>query len=145
MGPRPHAVSDRMGRLAGIADLGQALSDQSVELVEACAWPAVVDRAPVHAQKARTKLLVGGCEVAGAEVLRVVAPVAVGADPDLEQRRLVLLHRPVAGRREGPDAFARPHEREAQREIDLALPAGALAVDEAVPQRSGLALLHPGT
>ena len=52
----------------------------------------------------------------------MVAPVAVGADPDLEQRRLVLLHRPVAGRGEGLDAGARPDEREAERELDLCPP-----------------------
>ena len=50
----------------------------------------------------------------------MVAPVAVGADPDLEQRRLVLLDRQVAGRRERLDPGPRPDEREAERELDLA-------------------------
>ena len=44
----------------------------------------------------------------------MVAPVAVGADPDLEQRRLVLLHRQVAGRGERLDPRPRPDEREAE-------------------------------
>ena len=72
----------------------------------------------------------------------MVAPVAVGADPDLEQRRLVRLHRPVARGRERADAGAGPDEREAVRELDLALPARAAAVHEAVPERAGLALGH---
>ena len=61
-------------------------------------------------------------ELAGAEVLRVVAPVAVGADPDLEERRLTLQHRARRRRRERLDPGARPDEREAEREVDL--PAG---------------------
>ena len=39
---------------------------------------------------------------------------------------------------------ARPDEREAERELDLAAPARALAVDEPLPERRRLALLHPG-
>ena len=72
----------------------------------------------------------------------MIAPVAVGADPDLEQRRLVVLDRQVAGRRERLDSRAGPDEREPERELDPALPAGARAVDEAVPHRAGLRLLH---
>src|SRR5206468_9065276 len=64
-------------------------------------------------------------EAAGAEVLRVVGPVAVGADPDLEQRRFVLEHRAAAGRRERADPRPGPDQREAVREVDLALVAGA--------------------
>ena len=74
----------------------------------------------------------------------MVAPVAVGADPDLEQRRLVRRHRPVPGRGEGLDPLAGPDEREAERELDQPAPAGSLAVDEPLPDRGGLALPHAG-
>ena len=73
------------------------VADQAVELGEARARAAVVDRAAVDLEQRRLELAVVGAQLARAEELRVVAPVAVGADPDLEQRRLVLA-RP-AGRR----------------------------------------------
>ena len=89
------------------------------------------------------ELVVAGVELARADVLRVVGPVAVGADPDLEERRLVLLDREVAGGGEGADPGARPDEREAERELDLAVPpARALAVHVALPEGGGLGLLH---
>src|SRR5438093_7723679 len=47
--------------------------------------------------------------------------------------------------RSGADPGPRPDERERQRELDLASrPARALAVDEALPQRGRLRLLHAG-
>ena len=73
----------------------------------------------------------------------MVRPVPVRADPDLEQRWLVLLHARVAGRCEGLDRRARPDERERQREVDLGAPAGALAVHEPLPYRRSLGALHP--
>ena len=74
----------------------------------------------------------------------MVGPVAVGADPDLEERRLALDDRVVGRRGERLDARPRPDERERQRELDLALPAGALAVDEALPLGRRLRAGHPG-
>ena len=73
------------------------------------------------------------CQLAADEVLRVVGPVAVGADPDLEQRRLALDDRPVGGRRERLDPRARPDSEKPSASSTLPLPAGALAVDEALP------------
>ena len=73
----------------------------------------------------------------------MVGPVAVGAHPDLEERRLPLDDRPRGRRGEGLDPRPRPDEREAEREVDLALPAGALAVDDALPLRCDLRLAHP--
>src|SRR5262249_56135673 len=138
---RPDAVGDRMRRLveAGLVD---AAADQPVELREARAGPAVVERALVHGEQGVEQLVVTRVERPRTDVLRVVAPVAVRADPDLEQRRLVLLYGPMARSGERPDPRPRPHEREAERELDLALPAGAFAVDEALPERGRLALLH---
>ena len=52
--------------------------------------------------------------------------------------------RPAGRRGERPDPVARPDEREAERELDLAAPAGALAVDEAEPLGGSLGLGHPG-
>ena len=98
----------------------------------------------VDAEQPLLELPVAVRELAGDEVLRVVAPVAVGADPDLEQGRLSLHHRPVRGGRERPDPLARPDEREAEREVDFPGPARALAVDEAEPLGGSLRLGHPG-
>src|SRR4029077_17629213 len=117
---------------------------EHVELGEARSGAAMLDRAVVHLDEPALELLVLRRELARAEELRVVAPVAGRADPDLEQRRLVLLHRPVAGGGERPDPRPRPDERVAEREVDLAFPAGALAVHERLPDRGGLALLHAG-
>ena len=73
----------------------------------------------------------------------MVGPVAVGADPDLEERRLALDDRQVRRRRERPDPAARPDEREPEREVDLPAPARPLAVDEAEPLGGDLRLGHP--
>ncbi len=86
---RADAVADRVRRLAGIADRRDPLADQPVELGEARARPAVGDRLLVDAEQPGLELAVLGPQLARAEQLRVVGPVAVGADPDLEQRRLV--------------------------------------------------------
>src|SRR5437016_9727809 len=45
-------------------------------------------------------------------IFREIGPIAVGADPDLHQRRLILDHRTMAGCREGRDALPRPDHRE---------------------------------
>ena len=90
--PRGHGGRARRGSRPGAAERDRVVVDGG-ELVE--------------------QLLVARRERAGAEVLRVVGPVAVGADPDLEQRRLVLDDRVGGGRRERLDARARPDEREA--------------------------------
>ena len=73
----------------------------------------------------------------------MVGPVAVGADPDLEQDGLALDHGQVAGGGEGLDPAAGPHERERERELDLAVVARPLAVHEALPERGDLRLPHP--
>src|SRR5207244_1669231 len=137
------AVADRVAGLPGIARLCETVPHEAVELGQACAGTAVGDGAVVHVAQPFEQLLVAWVEVAGADVLRVVAPVAVGADPDLEQRRLVLLHGPAARRRERADSRPGPHERVAERELDLAFPPRPLAVHEAFPECRRLALLHP--
>src|SRR5687767_1414735 len=89
------------------------------------------------------ELVIAEVELARDEVLRVVAPVAVGADPDLEERRLVLGDRTAAGGGERADPLAGPDEGEPMRELDLALVPGAVIVHPAVPHRADLALAHP--
>ena len=137
------AVRDRVRRLAGVTGLREPVADEDVELGEARAGLHVVDGGPVDREQLLEELVVLGRQIAGADVLRVVAPVAVHADPDLEQCRLALLHGPVAGRGEGADARARPDERKPARQLDQPPVAGALPVHEALPERPGLALLHP--
>ena len=53
----------------------------------------------------------------------MVAPVAVGADPDLEERRLALDDGPRGRRGERLDPRPRPDEREPECELDLPFPA----------------------
>jgi hypothetical protein len=133
-----------MGRLPGVAGLRDAVPDEPVELGETGPRADMVDGGAVDGEELFEQLVVLLRELAGTDVLRVVAPVAVHADPDLEERRLPLLHGAVARRREGPDPRAGPDEGEPARQLDLPLVARALGVDEALPERSGLALLHAG-
>jgi hypothetical protein len=81
---RADAVRDRMSRLVGEAGLGDPRPDQPVELGKARARAAMVERLLVDAEERLEQLVVAGVELARADVLRVVAPVAVRADPDLE-------------------------------------------------------------
>ena len=104
-----------------------------------------VERAVVDVHERGLQLGVLRLQLADDEVLRVVGPVAVGADPDLEQDGLALDHGQVSGGGEGLDPAARPDERERERELDLAVVARPLAVHEALPERGDLRLPHPGT
>src|SRR5437588_8112475 len=100
------------------------------------------DGALVDADEHLFELRVLVAQLTGAHVLRVIAPVAIGADPDLEQRGFVLLHGSVARCSERADAGARPDKRVAEREVDFFVPARSLPVDETFPGSAGLALLH---
>src|SRR5206468_4243724 len=102
------------------------------------------DGAVVDGEKLLFELDVARIELPRAQVLRMVAPVAVGADPDLEQRRLVLGDRAIARCGERLDAGARPDERVAARVLDSPLETGAYRVYGTLPRRSGLCLGHPG-
>ena len=133
-----------MRRLAREAELRDPGADAAVELGQARAGHAERDSRVVDAKQTGLELAIAVGEVAGHEVLRVIAPVAVGADPDLEQRRLALDDRTVGRGRERADPAARPDEREAEGELDLPAPAGALAVDEAEPLGGRLRLGHSG-
>ena len=55
-----------------------------------CPACAALERVGVHGQQLLLELGVFGLELAEHEVLRVVGPVAVRADPDLEEHRLAL-------------------------------------------------------
>src|SRR5207302_53515 len=59
-----------------------------------------------------------------------------------EENRLTFGDREVSRRGERLDPGTGPHERERERELDLAQPAGALSVDEALPHRGRLSLGH---
>src|SRR6185503_4113078 len=137
VGTGSDAVADRMARLALVAGRGDAVADAAVELRQARAGATEPDRVVVDAGQLVEQLRVARRERSGAEVLGVVRPVAVGADPDLEQGRLVLDDRVGGRRRERLDARSRPDEREGERQLDLAVPAGAFAVDEALPLGGG--------
>src|SRR4051794_10583416 len=136
------AVADRVRGLAGVAQLGDALPHEPVELGERRAGRAMCDRPLVYVAQSDFELPVVLAQVAHAQELRVVGPVAVGADPDLEQHGLAFDDRQAARCGEGLDPFARPDERVAECELDLPVPAGALPVHEALPDRGRLALAH---
>src|SRR5207248_9880469 len=143
MGPRADAVRDRMARLTGVAGLFDPGADEPVEVGELGAGTEIIDCARVYREQLVEQFVVARLELPWADVLRVVAPVAVGADPDLEQGRLVRLHRAVARGREGADARSGPNERETEGEVDVAA-RRPLAVHVAQPERRGLAFHHPG-
>src|SRR5262249_1121723 len=86
------AAAGRMGRLAREADPRAPLADPSVQLGEARARLCELDRVVVDLHQPSLELPVLHREVTHDEVLRVVGPVPVRADPDLEQRRLALDH-----------------------------------------------------
>src|SRR6187402_1426312 len=140
VGAGADAVADRMARLAREADPADPLADPPVDLGEARAGDAERDGVVVDLAQPCFELAVGVREVADDDVLRVVRPVAVGADPDLEQRRLALDDGKVRRGGEGLDPLAGPDEREAERELDLSRPARALAVNEAEPLGGDLRL-----
>jgi hypothetical protein len=133
-----------MRRLAREAHRLDALAHAPVELGHRGAGADRVERAVVDVQQRRLELGVLRLQLADDEVLRVVGPVAVGADPDLEQDGLALDGGQVSRRGEGLDAAAGPDEREGKRELDPAVVARTLAVDEALPERGDLGLPHPG-
>ena len=90
VGAGADAVADRMRGLPGVAGVGDPRADTPVELGQARTGPAEGDRVVVDGRQLLEQLGVARLELARAEILRVVGPVAVGADPDLEQRRLAL-------------------------------------------------------
>src|SRR5262249_57364694 len=83
--PRADAVRDRVARLAGISGLRDSRADEPVELGELRARPEMVDRPPIDREQLVEQLVVARLERARADGLRVVAPVPVRTDPDLEQ------------------------------------------------------------
>src|ERR1041385_1113771 len=117
------SVTDRMTRLSRITRFGKAGAAPPVQLRQGGARPAPVGDGRVHRHQLLFEAPVLVAHFARAEVLRVITPVAVRADPDLEQRRLVLLDGAVGGCRERPNARPRPDERVAERELDLSAPA----------------------
>src|SRR5205823_10764462 len=77
VGPGADAVADGMARLALISGCREAVPDQAVELGQAGAGSAVRHRPRVDVEKLSQELLVARVELAGTDVLGVVAPVAV--------------------------------------------------------------------
>ena len=116
---RTDAVADRVRRLAREAHRVDPGADPAIELSEARARAREVDRVVVDRDEPGFELAVLRRQLTDDEVLRVIAPVAVDADPDLEERRLAFDDGPCGRRREGLDPRARPDEREAERELDL--------------------------
>src|SRR5262249_26691865 len=115
---RAHAMADWMRRLSREPDRCDPFADAAIELREARAGTEEVDRIPVDAHEALLELAVPRRELADDEVLRVVAPVAVRADPDLEECWLAFDHGARGRRCERPDSRPRPQEREAESEVD---------------------------
>src|SRR5262249_41074162 len=117
--------------------------DTVVELGEARARPAETDGIVIDRHELLLEVGVLRFQFAADDVLRVIGPVAVGADPDLEQRRLTLDDRAVRRRRERLYACAGPDQCEPECELDPAPPARPLTVDEALPGGRDLRLCEP--
>src|SRR5438270_8652687 len=111
-----------MRGLSGIACFGQEFARRAVQFSQARPMGTHAHCLFVDMSECFLEPPVLKREVSRAKVLRVVAPVPVRADPDLEERGLVFLDGPITGRGERPNRLSRPNEGVAECEIDLALP-----------------------
>ena len=145
MGARPYAVTDGMRRLSRVSTFGDALPDEAVEFRKRRAVAGEARRLVENFEQQIEELVVLLRELARADVLGQIVPVAVNADPYLKQRGLVLLDGAVAGGGESRNALARPDQREGARHLHLAFVADAAGVDEAFEHRRHVAFLHAGT
>ena len=137
---RADAVADRMARLSRIAHLRPVARASPCPARPGCHRPKGTSRCTCTPHQVVLELGVSRVELADDQVLRVVAPVAVGADPDLEERRLVLLRRPAPGRGERADAGPVQTSENPHASSTFPSEAGAVLVHPAVPGGRDLAL-----
>src|SRR5712691_764147 len=140
-----HSVANGMRWLAGIAAFGDPRTDQAIELRQA----GPIDREAhgffENLEQKIEQALVLGRELAWANVLRKIGPIAVDANPNFEKSRLVLLHRAVARCRKGGNSLPGPHQSEGAGHFDLAFVTHADPVNKTFVDCADFALFHPWT
>src|SRR5215472_16788656 len=117
MRTRSHAVRNRMRRLPCVARFGNACADQAVKLRQARSIAHMRNRFLEHPEQLIEKLVIARCQLAGAQIFGQISPIPIDTDPNFEQRWLILLDGAIAGRREGTDAVARPHQSKRARHL----------------------------
>ena len=95
-----------------------------------------------YLQQLIEQAIVFGSQLSRANILREIGPIAVGANPYFDERRLVLDYWAVACGRERGDSLAGPDEREGARHFDFAFVADADGVDVAFDHCGHFAFLH---
>src|SRR5215469_9561495 len=138
----PHAVSNGMRWLARITGSRNALPQDAINIPERCSFPNARDSFSENPKQLVEQTVVFRGKPARTNIFRKVGPIAVGADPNLHQRRLVCDHRTVAGCRECRDALPRPNQRERPRHVDFSLIPDAHRVDVAFDHGRHFAFLH---
>src|SRR5258708_32550020 len=81
-------------------------------------------------------------EPAGAEILRKVGPIAVGTNPDFDERRLIFRHGTIAGGCKRRNTLPRPYQGERAGHFHSALVADADGMDVAFDHGCDFAFLH---
>src|SRR5580700_477180 len=98
-------MRDRVRRLAFIAGFVDEGADDAINLAERGAIADDTHRFAKNLKQQIEQAIVFGSERARANILGEVGPVAVGADPNFDERWLVFLHGAIAGGGESGDAF----------------------------------------
>src|SRR5215472_4408355 len=138
----PHAVSNGMRWLAGITGSRNPLPQDAINIPKRCSFPNARDSFRENRKQLVKQTVVFLGKPPGTNIFREVGPIAVGADPNLDQRWLVLDHRPMAGGRKGCDALPRPNQRERPGHLDFSLVTDAQRVDVAFDHGRDFAFLH---
>src|ERR1700691_484516 len=99
-----------MGRLAGIPTIGNAGANQTIEPGKIRAVPCVIDGLVEYFQQQIKQLVIFRRKFAGAYILGEVGPITIDANPDFEQRRLVLLNLAIARGSKRSDSLSRPDQ-----------------------------------
>src|SRR2546427_6388346 len=144
MGSRAYAVADGMAGLAWISTLTDASANQAIEFRKTGAVARVSDASLKDLKQKIQQFVILRGQITGARILREIGPVAVDADPDFEECRLIRLNRAVAGRSERGNAFARPDQGESAGHLYFAFVADTEAVHRSRVHHPLRALSYPG-
>src|SRR6266849_10804218 len=145
MGACADSVGHGMRRLAAIAGSINPRANHAINLSQWRTGPGAVCCLAEYFQQLVQEAIVLWGETAGAEILGQVGPIAVGADPNLHERRLVFHNRAMARCRERGDALAGPDQCEGAGHFDFSFVADAHGVDVTLDHRRDFALFHSRT
>ena len=108
VGAGTDAVADGVGGLSGVSTFGDAGANELVEFGEAGTVSREGNGAAENLKQKVEQLVILRLQFAGAGILGEIGPIAVGADPDFEERWLVFLNRAIAGGGERGNSLAGP-------------------------------------